>query len=532
MIALLLLLQATAPLAVRTDTLKIEHDALDYDIQLSLPDTGGHIVGQVQTRWRVQSGEPIHVELDTALRVVRVLMDGEAQTRLTRTLYGRDQVLVLIPHERHSGDTLSTAIRYHGYPRDGLVITTNAMGERTMFADNWPDRAHYWLPVQDIPSDKATATFHVEVPAGYRAIANGVLQQVDTLAYGRTVWHYRIAEPVPVYTLVVGVARFAVTTLPDAACAIRCVPMSVWSYSADSAYAVNGPFRRAGDMVDYFSRTFGPFPYERLSHVESTTRYGGMENSTAIFYPEKAYGAKKLSEGTVAHETAHQWFGDAVTEADWHHVWLSEGFATYLSALWVGHADGDSAFRRTMREAAKDATTGNPVINQPIVDPAIRNIDSVLSNNTYPKAAWALHSLRGLMGDSAFFAGMREYYRQFRDSSALSSDFAAVMSRAAGKDVSWFLTQALTQPGYPRLAVEWKWDKKKVTMTVKQTQPDAWGIFTLRGLVIRVDGVDHRVDVEGRQSVVNIGGLDRKPAKIEVDPDGWWLMTADVAEGK
>jgi aminopeptidase N len=127
---------------------------------------------------------------------------------------------------------------------------------------------------------------------------------------------------------------------------------------------------------------------------------------------------------------------------------------------------------------------------------------------------------------------MREYYRQFRDSSALSSDFAAVMSRAAGKDVSWFLTQALTQPGYPTLAVEWKWDKKKVTMTVKQTQPDAWGIFTLRGLVIRVDGVDHRVDVEGRQSVVNIGGLDRKPAKIEVDPDGWWLMTADVAEGK
>jgi aminopeptidase N len=532
-IALLLLaLQQPSAVSARTDTLKVEHDALDYDIQLLLPDSGGHILGQVQTRWRIGSTEPIHVQLDTALRVVRVLMDGEAQTRLSRTLYGRDEGIVLIPHERHDGDTLTTMIRYHGFPHDGLVISTNGQGARTIFADNWPDRAHFWLPVQDTPLDKATATFHVEIPAGYQAIANGTLQRVDTLPRGRTVWHYRIAEPVPVYTFVVGVAHFAVTTLPDAGCAVRCVPLSLWTYPEDSAYAVGGPLRRVGDMIDYFSQLIGPFPFERLSHVESNTRYGGMENSTAIFYPEKAYGERKLSEETVAHETAHQWFGDAVTEADWHHVWLSEGFATYLSALWVGHADGDSAFRRTMREAAVDATTKNPVVGQPIVDPAIRNIDSVLSNNTYPKAAWALHSLRGLMGDSAFFGGLRDYYRRYRDSNALSSDFAEVMNQAAGTDLTWFFTQALTQPGYPKLEVSWRWQKKRLALVVRQTQAEAWGLFRLPGLVVRIDGVDHRIAVDGRETTVTIEGLKQRPATVVVDPDGWWLVTSDVGEGK
>ncbi len=529
MIALLLLLQIQSPLSVRSDTLRLEHDALDYDIQLSLPDTGTHITAQVQTKWRVGSSEPIHLELDPKLVVVRVLMDGLYQERLTRTLYGKSDGLVLIPHQRQAGDTMSTAIRYHGWPRDGFVISTNAQGERTMFGDNWPDRAHYWLPVQDTPADKATATWHVEVPPGMKVIANGAFLKVDTLAYGRTVWHYRISEPVPVYTFVVGVAPFAVTDLIPAACSIKCVPMSVWTYRADSAYAVNGPFRRAPDMVDYFSKTFGPFPFERLSHVESTTRYGGMENSTAIFYPAKAYAEKKVSEETVAHETAHQWFGDAVTEGDWHHVWLSEGFATYLAALWVGHADGDSAFRRLMQQNAKEATTGNPVIDQPIVNPAIRNIDSVLSNNTYPKAAWALHTLRGLMGDSAFFAGMREYFRRFRDSTALSSDFADVMNQAGGKDVSWFLTQALTRPGYPQLKVVWRLEKKKLALEITQTQTDKWGGFRLQGLVIRVNGVDHPLDMDGATAVMNIGGSFKGPVKIEVDPDAWWLLTADVS---
>ena len=527
---LLLLLALQQPLSARPDTLKPVQDAVDYDFTLVLPDTGNHLLGQVQTRWMLTSTRPIEIQLDTAMRVVRVLMNGVPDARLARSLYARDQGTVVIPHERAPGDTLTTAIRYLGAPRAGLVFGMDPSGQPAVFADNWPDHAHYWIPVQDVPSDKATASFHIEVPEGYQAIANGNLQHVDTLPRGRTVWHYRIAQPIPVYTMVVGVARFAVTTLPDAACDVRCVPMALWTFPGDSAWAGQGPFRRAGEIVSYFSSLIGPFPYERLSHVQSATRFGGMENSTAIFYPEQAYLDRKLDEETVAHETAHQWFGDAVTERDWHHVWLSEGFATYFSALWQGHAYGDSAFHRVMAANADDATINNRVADEAILDPAIHDLDSLLSANTYPKAAWVLHSLRGLMGDSLFFAGIREYYTRYRDSTVLSSDFADVMNETAGADYNWYFEQALTQPGFPVLVVRWRYTNGELKIQVQQVQKDSWGIFQIPGLVLRAGGIDYHIDIADRLTQHTFTNVRKKPGDLVVDPDGWWLISSEVRE--
>src|SRR4051812_42920758 len=310
---LLFLVQTTlqSPLAARADTIRPVHDALHYDITLVPSDTGTHVLGEVQTTWRLRSTEPVEIELDSAMRVVRVLVDGKPNTRLSRTMYARSAGEIEVPHQKQAGDTLSTRVRYHGFVRDGLVIGKNAYGDRTIFADNWPDRAHLWLASQDHPSDKATVTFHVQAPLEDQVIANGVLEKIDTLAYGHAVWHYRLDTPIPVYTMVVGIGRLSRTRLPDAGCAVKCVPLTVWTYPQDSAYAVTGPFRRAGQIVEYFTSLVGPFPFPSLAHVESSTRFGGMENSTAIFYDAKRYREKNLGESVVAHETAHQWFGDA-----------------------------------------------------------------------------------------------------------------------------------------------------------------------------------------------------------------------------
>jgi len=527
MLLLLALLQQ--PLAARADTLPALHDALDYDITLILPDSGGHLLGQVRTQWRVTSPEPLRIALDHAMRVVWVRANGTADSALDRSLYAREGDWIYVPHHRPAGDTMTTVIRYHGEPREGLVIQESGT-HRTMFADNWPDRAHFWLPVQDLPGDKATASLHVEVPAGFRVVATGTLRKVDTLNYGRTVWHYRMGEPVPVYTLVVGVARFAVTKLPDAGCELRCVSLSLWTNPDDSAWASEGPFRRAGEMVDYFSRLVGPFPYEGLAHVEAESRFSGMENATAIFYSRLHYGDRSLTDQVVAHETAHQWFGDAVTEADWHHVWLSEGFATYFEALWAGHAEGDSAFRRAMREAAREATRDNPDLKRPILDLTSRSPDSLLNSNAYQKAAWGLHSLRGIMGDSAFFRGIREYYRRFRNGAALSSDFAAVMSEAAGTDLSWYFTQMLTQPGYPIIEVHWHYEHRQVVLEIRQTQLESWGTYRLPNLTIVLDGKPTTVSVEGRETRVVVDGFSQSPQEILVDPAGWWLLAAEAGD--
>jgi aminopeptidase N len=527
---LFLLLQLQAPqslLAARADTIHPVHDALHYDITLIPSDTGTHVLGEVQTTWRLRSTEPVEMELDSAMRVIRVLVDGNPQTRLARTLYARSEGEIEVPHQKQPGDSITTRVRYRGLVRDGLIIGRNQYGDRTIFADNWPDRAHLWLPSQDHPSDKATVSFHVQARLEDQVIANGVLEKIDTLAYGHAVWHYRLDTPIPVYTMVVGIGRLARTRLPDAACAMKCVPLSVWTYPQDSAYAVAGPFRRVGQMVDYFSRLIGPFPYTNLAHVESSTRFGGMENATAIFYDEKLYRSKKLDEALVAHETAHQWFGDAVTEADWHHLWLSEGFATYLSALWTGRAEGDSAFRATMGKAAAEAFEST-ASQRPVVDTAARDLIGLLNSNNYQKGAWVLHQLRGLMGDSAFYTGLRRYYATYRDSTALSSDFAKTMSQAGGRDLQWYFGQALTQPGYPMLEMRWRHKGKKLTVEISQTQPAEWGTYRLPGLELRIDGKPVRMDVEGRQTRQVFDGISTKPKKIEVDPEGWWLLKSTL----
>jgi len=525
MILPFLLLQTVvaSPLAIKPDTARPLHDAKHYEITLVLGDSGHHVLGEIETNWRLSSSEPIRLELDSALRVIRVLVNGRENTRLARTMYGRGGEDVVIPHEGRAGDSLTTRIRYHGEVRRGLAFRGDKTHDLAIFADNWPDRAHGWLALQDFPSDKATVAFRVQVPAAYQVLANGVLEKVDTLPYAHTVWSYRMDRPIPPYTMVIAVGKFAVNKLPDAACAVRCVPQTLWTFPEDSAFAASGPFRRVGSIVEFYSRLIGPFPYASLAHVEAVTPYGGMENATAIFYNDSLYRAKSLPEETVAHEIAHQWFGDAVTEDDWHHLWLSEGFATYLAAMWAEQTGGAAALAAAMRANA-EAYFKSSAVERPILDPNVRHLDSLLNENNYHKGAWVLHQLRGMIGDSGFVTGLRNYYQRYRDGTALSADFAKVMSEAAGRDLDWYFRQALTQPGYPVLAVSASREGGKLVIEVRQAQKSEWGTYRLPGLELMLDGKLVRMDVDGPTQRKAFDGFSKVPSKIEVDPNGRWLL--------
>ena len=524
-----LLLALQGPLAVRADTVPIRHHALHYDIAVALSDTGRKLAAEVTTRWQLTAGSPIVVALDTPFTVVGVWVSDSSDRRFHPVRWDRTGGLLSIPVRGHAGDSASTRIRYTGVPQDGLIIRHASDGSLTAFADNWPDRAHRWFPSQDVPSEKATASFRIEAPSGYEVVANGRLERVDTLPDHRTVWRYRQSRPVSPYNLVFGLAKFAITRVGDAGCRIACVPVSVWTYPADSAWAMAVPFRRVGEILDFLQDEIGPFPYVKLAHVESSTRFGGMENASSIFYNDGAYPNHRMSEETVAHESAHQWFGDAVTEADWHHLWLSEGFATYFAALWVAHADGDSAGQADLDRAAQ-AVFKSAATQRPIIDTAARDLMGLLNTNNYQKGAWVLHSFRRLVGDSAFFVGIRRYYARFRDHTALSSDFAGVMSEAAGADLSWYFRQALLQPGYPKLEVRAAYDSAahRLTLTIREVQPAEWGVYRLPGLKLSVDGEVTRRDVNGPETVVTMEGVAKTPANIVIDPDHDWLLQAEV----
>ncbi len=500
------------------------HDALHYRIGVVLPDTGRTLEGRVTTTWLLRGTDPLHIDLDSTMEVTRATI-GETRD----IIWDRDANAVIIHHGGERGDTVYTTIYYRGEVLDGLIIE-HPGGASRYFADNWPNRARRWFPAQDHPSDKATVTFVVDAAASLDVIANGSLESVDTLETGRVRWTYRESADIPVYTMVVGASEFSITNLPDAGCAQKCVPLSVWTYPADSAWAMRGPFRRVGSMVDYFSDLIGPFPYGSLAHVESSTIFGGMENATAIFYSSEALGERRLSEETVAHETAHQWFGDAVTPRDWNHLWLSEGFSVYLAALWLGHANGPNAFYQAMDLARARVVSSLTSIAPILADTLPDNLLTLLNSNNYQKGAWTLHSLRAVVGDSAFFAGLRAYYAQYRNGTVVTADFIGVMEEVSGQDLGWYFDQALHQPRYPRVFVDWSHDAASGELTLRITQQQRGDAFRLPGLELAIDDRIITVDVDGSETEVVLADFPQAPRRIVIDPRVLWLMERHVQE--
>ena len=430
------------------------------------------------------------------------------------------------------GQGQAVAIRYHGVPTDGLIVSHRARGGRAYFGDNWPQRARYWLPTVDRPDDKAEVMLVVRGPRQWKVIANGRPVFIENRRRGE--WSWWESHPIPTYTMVIGAGEFTVSTHRPVVRERDTIPIQVWAYAEDSAFADSVPFKNATEIVETMERLVGPFPYEKLAHVESSTKFGGMENSSAIFYAERPYVERRMGEGVVRHETAHQWFGDAVTPRHFHHLWLSEGFASYFDLVIGAVLHGDSVLTAGMRRNS-ESYFASSVVDRPILDTTVTDYVTLLNANNYPKGAWVLHMLRGLLGDSTFFRGIREYYRRYRDSTALSDDFRHMMEDAAGRDLEWFFRQWLRQPGYPQLDVAWRQQGVgRVRLDVTQIQPAAWGRFRFARLTVEFHAADGRVarrvySVEGNVSVL-FADLPFVPQTVTVDPDGALLLKTSVRE--
>src|SRR5207302_5305873 len=214
----------------------------------------------------------------------------------------------------------------------------------------------------------------------------------------------------------------------------------------DLVYAPKG-FSSAASSLAFFSQTIATYPYEKLALIVGATRFGGMENSSAIVFPSTLFDLRaneKMSahfgipmriEEVVAHEIAHQWFGDSVTESTWADLWLSEGFATYFAGLFVEKYDGEDAFRDYMRKQATRYFAYEKQRNAPIHDSETPDLMRLLNPNNYEKGAWVLHMLRKRLSDELFFRGLRAYYNAHREANATTDDLRVALEKASGKDL-------------------------------------------------------------------------------------------------
>ncbi len=520
------------------DRLGFDVQHYDLSIDLSRP-ASGEFEATATLRGEAAPGID-RIGLDFAgLDIRSVELDGEpiAHER-------RGAVLTVGPFEPSRGARIrEIRIEYGGTPENGLFFGEDADGEPTIFADNWPNRARWWFPSNDHPYDKATVRFVVTVPDGYAVIANGVQdgpQRPVGDGLTRWVWATDPEVPIPSYTMVIGVAPFEYRALGAVACGRspaaqpvrgsgRCAPVSVWALAGDGDYGAER-FARAPDMLDYYSELVGPYPYEKLAHVESSTRFGGMENSSAIFYGRGGWEARRMGEGVIAHETAHQWFGDAVSPASWYHIWVSEGFASYFGPLYFEARDGVEAFRALMRSSRETAVTSD-VVGQAIVDSSSNQLFDLLNRNSYQKGAWVLHMLRGRLGDDAFFRGIQDYYRRHLHGAADTEDVRAAMERASDQDLGGFFDQWVYSPGHPRLEIAWSGDGADLVASVVQGQPVEWPTFDFEfELEIEGgerDGERETVRMSSREKSVRIAGAG-DATDIVFDPDVSVLATAEV----
>lgn len=328
--------------------------------------------------------------------------------------------------------------------------------------------------------------------------------------------------------MVLGAANMQETSLGNTACGWvasgKCLPQSVWTFPQET-HTMPGNFAEAGRIVSTFGKLIGPFAYARLTHVQSATKFGGMENATAIFYSDNAFRENRVGVDLIAHETAHQWFGDAVTPRHWEDLWLSEGFATYLAAVYAQKSRGDSAFYANMRRIRETVMAAAVVAERPVVDTVGAQTPLTLLNaNSYQKGGFVLHMLRARIGDAAFFGALRDYQQRYRNGNAVTDDLRRLFEKRAGVSLVPFFDQWLHRPGFAELTITWTWSASKSALILAVMQSPRFApVAVPLELVIRDNAgtartITVQVDAQKQQTIsIPLRGV-REVMELDADP--------------
>ncbi|WP_153797999.1 M1 family metallopeptidase [Foetidibacter luteolus] len=491
-------------------------DVLHYRCSIAVNDSNNIIKGnaEITLQWVNTAGR---LKLDLAEKSANGKgMLVSAVTHNGSTLaFTQQGGQLFIENGGKSGEQQTYAIAYEGEPADGLVIGTNKNGRRTFFSDNWPNRGHNWIPCNDHTSDKATVEFLVTAPEHYEVVCNGLMVEESNLEQHTKLTHWKEEVPIAPKVFALGVAEFAVNYWGN----VNCIPVSGWVYPEDREQGFKD-YKLAKEILQWYITQVGPYAYEKLANIQSKTMFGGVENAGAIFYAEKSVGSPGV-ESLIAHEIGHQWFGDAASETDWPHLWLSEGFAIYMTHLYIEQKYGTDSLKASM---AKDRVTVIKLSqkrNTPVVDTTgILNPMGLLNANSYQKGGWVLHMLRRQLGDSAFWKAVRNYYATYMNKNASTENLQHFFEEASGQRLDSFFRQWLYTPGQPKLTVTWKYNaaKQSIAVTVEQQQAQPFRFplklqFNAAGKVFTPT-----LNITGKTYTTEIP-VTFQPLQMIVDPD-------------
>ena len=495
-------------------------DMTYYGIELEIDIPNQEITGSVLINGSVGIDQPDSIELDLASELVvdSIVSSGE----LLSFDHADDMIKIPTQPSIPEGYDFSFEVFYHGHPPStgfGSFNFDEHLGVDHIWTLSEPYGARDWWPCKDDPSDKVDSLdIIIIVPEEQIAVSNGILLEETELGDGRKRYHW--SERYPICTYLVSITTYPYTKWEDYYIGLNgdTLPLEYYVYP-DHYDLVYENYMLTDDMMEVFADRFGEYPFmgEKYGHAEFG-RGGGMEHQTIT-----SLGGH--SQWLIAHELGHQWWGDLITCASFHHIWLNEGFARFSESIWDEATGGFDAYKDYWQNHSYFGD-GTIYVEEPDTPSQIFN-----GNLTYNKAGWVVHMLRGVLGDSLFFETLRTYALNdsLAYSSATTEDFQLVCEDVSGLDLEDFFQQWIYGEYYPKYALAWEMsESNELIVTIEQTQN--WQYFHMP-IELRVllpsDTLIFKVDNQSQTEHYNLGFVDGLPHAIWLDPDNWILKEVE-----
>jgi len=417
-------------------------------------------------------------------------------------------------------------LKYHAKdPKFGFFFSDETPRNPKMVStDSWPNEARHWFPCYDYPHDKVTMELIATVQKPNKVLSNGRLVSIKENKEDNSVtYHWHQEKPHSTYLSMVAIAPFAV--IEDS---LGSLPINYWVYEKDVENAKR-IFKKTPYMIDFFNKLYGyEYPWAKYDQVVTPTQGGGAEATSAtilgqnVIYDEKA--DKDFSwERIIAHEIAHQWWGDLITLRTWSETWMNESFGTYSDYLYTrfdkGEEEGAFALLRKKNAYLREA---HERYIRPIVFTRYESPGQNFDSHTYPKGATILHMLRFVIGDKPFFRTISHFLHKHEFQPVDTQDFMIAVKESTGQNLDWFFEQFIYKPGHPEFKISYQWKKntKKVLLKVAQVQvykiPVIIGITTTKGKQTK------KVWIKQKEEMFEFE-VDEKPLMVRFDEGNYLL---------
>lgn len=358
-----------------------------------------------------------------------------------------------------NGERFSIEVFYGGYPQNvglGAWRWGSHQGIPIVSTLSEPFGAPAWWPCKDDPADKADSVFlNIEVPQDLIVASNGILTSISPLANGRHTFHWETHYPISQYLVSLAITNYAFFNDWYVSAAGDSMPLQYYVYP-EHLVAAQQDFAITKDMITAFAPIFGEYPFLAEKYGMAIFTWGGaMEHQTMTSYGQNLITGNNTYDWINAHELAHQWFGDLITMKRWSHIWLNEGFASYAEALWREAAYGHAAYQSYLRSQDPGYFSGSLFVQDST------NVSALFRNTVYDKGSWTLHMLRGVLGDSLFFAALKQYATNpaLMYGNAITEDFQQICETVSGRNLGWFFQQWVYRPGRPDYKFDWSYSE-------------------------------------------------------------------------